>query len=575
MDGARFDRIVRSLTAAASRRGAITSVVAGLLATLAPDADSEAARRRNQRKSRRRDQRVHDDGKKKKKGKKKKGKEPSPPPPPPDPGGTSPPPPLPPTGTGCSTNEECRAHGPCAACAGGQCTANSTFCKLATGNICAECDPASFTCVIRHRRCGDLCVSLTGCCSDDECNVDGAYCAVCRDGECRASDEWCKLNLGGVPNQICAKCHPTEFHCFVPERLCEDRCIPFTECCDNTDCGECGECELGRCLANGQYCVNVYDDCHACAEDEHGNYACVKEGRPCGDQCLPNAECCPGDDSVCHSLYGECALCQGGDCLPDDGVCQDAHDPCHACHPTDGDTFTCVQTGRYCDGQCRRLGACCTSSECGGECASCAEGECLADGGYCRQHYGPCSACNPDTFACGNIIGEACGDTCCEPCHRCTDQATGQCVNNCTEGTSCNRETGNCMCPEGKILCDGSCIDTNTSQNNCGGCVTFGVGERCGSCSECIEGACRPKTGGGCGCSNPRRTCGFAQNCGVGNNSCWCRQVVGGGNGTSCTGLVNKWAPCSACSSAEICVFDDCSPFPEKTSCARRCLALG
>jgi hypothetical protein len=83
----------------------------------------------------------------------------------------------------------------------------------------------------------------------------------------------------------------------------------------------------------------------------------------------------------------------------------------------------------------------------------------------------------------------------------CTDGATncgGSCVNTlsdpdhcggcfiaCTGGKQCTG--GGCGCPSGTTDCSGQCTATSFDRNNCGGC-----GIKCPTGSACRSGSCTP-----------------------------------------------------------------------------------
>ncbi|OFX19421.1 MAG: hypothetical protein A2V77_04205 [Anaeromyxobacter sp. RBG_16_69_14] len=53
---------------------------------------------------------------------------------------------------------------------------------------------------------------------------------------------------------------------------------------------------------------------------------------------------------------------------------------------------------------------------------------------------------------------------------------------------------GNCVCPAGKTVCAGVCVDTQTSAANCGAC-----GKKCPTGQACAGGACACTSGLTCG----------------------------------------------------------------------------
>jgi len=80
---------------------------------------------------------------------------------------------------------------------------------------------------------------------------------------------------------------------------------------------------------------------------------------------------------------------------------------------------------------------------------------------------------------------------------------------------------GQCLCPVGQNLCNSVCVDTTSSNSNCGSC-----GHACAANTMCVRGACASQTvtcpagqqsqGGGCVAAPPREPCkiqnvGYAQ----------------------------------------------------------------
>lgn len=72
-------------------------------------------------------------------------------------------------------------------------------------------------------------------------------------------------------------------------------------------------------------------------------------------------------------------------------------------------------------------------------------------------------------------------------------------------------------CPPGRMLCDGSCVDTDTAGAHCGGC-----GNACGEMESCVGGSCLPE------CAEHETRCGTdcvdtqtdAAHCGGCNDAC-------------------------------------------------------
>lgn len=493
MDAARFDRLVRSLTTAASRRRTVTGLVAGLLAQFAPDAGTDADRRRKQGRRRRRDQQIHDERKKRKSKKKKKPTNPSPEP-------------------ECTSNPQCQAaHGECAVCQSGRCMQSHEYCEGKLGS-CAICIP-SFTCVKFARLCGDRCISDEACCTDEECQASHGECAVCtEEGECFNSGNYCQETYDS--------CHSCEdFRCKRNGRECNGQCIPDGACCTDAECqvshGECAVCsDTGECDNSGNYCQDTYDQCHSCE-----NYTCKRNGRLCEGQCIAEDACCT--DAECRGRYGPCAACLGGECLPDDGYCHDHFDPCHQC---DAQTATCVAIARRCGETCVPLDGCCDDQEClaahGGDCMACLNGQCQPHNPICQFRYGSCHTCKEfldGLYMCAEGEGRDCGDTCiaangccssadCEECEVCT--ADHQCEPKPADPGACSASNASCFTTPGRCGAGNGCYcrQAAAGSGKCGNlCVGFQYAcrhscDECLSNYECIEMGCCRVNGVGVAC---------------------------------------------------------------------------
>lgn len=81
-------------------------------------------------------------------------------------------------------------------------------------------------------------------------------------------------------------------------------------------------------------------------------------------------------------------------------------------------------------------------------------------------------------------------------------------------------------CPTGQTLCAGSCVDTSTDSNNCGGC-----GQVCTAPNTCGGGG----TPGVCGCTDNGMACSSSgQVCGTAVNNCGQTVSCGTCNGKCC-----------------------------------------
>lgn len=547
MDGARFDRVVRSLTLARSRRRAIAGLIAGLLAALDLDGDSEAAaRHRTRRRARGRGHRLNGE---RKKGKKKKSKKPAPPIVTPPPGTPpvvpSPPASPPPPGPGCSSDPECKvSHGSCAICLGGQCVPNHPQCIVAMNNPCAKCSATAFECYRDERLCNDKCIPINGCCTHAECGLSHGECAACEDdGRCVATGTIC-LSLYGP----CSACDMATFTCETDDGVpCGGACLEPGSCCGHADCfashGECAKCVDGACIDDDSYCKTHFGPCHFCNE----NFRCQQEAvsRVCDGQCLYGVECCPDEDSVCQSRYGECSICSQGQCRGSDGFCFGEYDVCHECDALSG---SCVKKGRPCGDICVPLdNGCCDHQECKdalGECAACIDGTCQLNNKICQDAFGPCWQCSSATGACVEGEGRACGNQCLPPGSCCVDV-------DCPPCHLCSMEDGTCALSQ-------KCCSKHAD---------------CGACEACSNGACKTIQSDPGACSGSTASCITSPSgCGP-NNGCLCRQAAAGSGkcGNICVGfLVNNCAEtCADCDANEECIQRSCCP--KRIGCVRKC----
>ncbi len=112
----------------------------------------------------------------------------------------------------------------------------------------------------------------------------------------------------------------------------------------------------------------------------------------------------------------------------------------------------------------------------------------------------PCSIANVAALACsddGHCLASTCKtgySACNQPENGCAFDLTnketcGTCLNNCAVGTVCNAGFCDTQCPVETTECNGSCVDTKSSANNCGGC-----GIKCPTATNgdavCIGGDC-------------------------------------------------------------------------------------
>ena len=167
---------------------------------------------------------------------------------------------------------------------------------------------------------------------------------------------------------------------------------------------------------------------------------------------------------------------------------------------------------------------------------------------------------------------------------RCVDTQTntkncGKCNNSCASHLTCM--SGFCSCAGGKTDCSGQCVDTNHNINNCGKC-----GNKCAAILTCQSGKCRCPAGkvhcgGTCvdtqtddfNCGKCDSKCASHLKCILGKCSC-------SGGKTECNGLCVDSATNSshcgkcgnACPAGVPCVVGVCQCSTGKTFCSGQCV---
>jgi hypothetical protein len=378
---------------------------------------------------------------------------------------------------------------------------------------------------------------------------------------------------------------------------CDGPCPSGQHCCGNGECRECCSgaqcpsrvCCRGSCCAEGQTCEG--DTCSGCMPQ------C--DGRECGpDDC--DGECgpgCSGTTPICSDA-GRCVECvAASDCPdPDPGQCRTRACVNNTCQPQIADDGSnprnaCPGSQVCCSGACA---GCCTASDCTPPArgtATCSQGLCQrfcdnnlhricgADAGVCQECCGndnQCAVLNGtcvDGFCeCSGANESRCGMECinlsiepnhCGTCDRVC--ASGRCLNGqcadpepcgflcnplhdpdceptpCSGDKECSRLTnGICTCPGGMVDCDGDGF--------------------CESCGRCGVTACPddPETGAPGFCC-PGGYCSCGGECCAGPE-CWVT-TQGDGEGTpivrrehcdSTSGCVDCWGRCcTACINGE------------------------
>jgi hypothetical protein len=147
----------------------------------------------------------------------------------------------------------------------------------------------------------------------------------------------------------------------------------------------------------------------------------------------------------------------------------------------------------------------------------------------------------------------------------------------CTDGT--------CACPEGQRFCGGSCRDTGSDPDHCGGC-----GTPCAHDQACVDGACTalsceaPELRCGHDCIDPRNDDAQCGGCSYGDpGGRLCQDECGDGQcdcGQGCTDVLADPLNCGSCghgcAEGESCHLGRCGPAscPEgHVRCAGRCVS--
>jgi hypothetical protein len=156
-------------------------------------------------------------------------------------------------------------------------------------------------------------------------------------------------------------------------------------------------------------------------------------------------------------------------------------------------------------------------------------------------------ACIGDACRCADTL-VTCGDYCFDT--QTDEQNCGGCGQACLPSQICGE--GACVCAEAQVLCGESCVDTANDTRNCGSC-----GNACRSSEVCSDGACACPSGQSlCGDSCSDLTTDGA-NCGSCGNACTGGQECDGGScacpagQTACDGqcieTLTDNANCGAC----------------------------
>ncbi|CAG8750271.1 7150_t:CDS:2, partial [Gigaspora rosea] len=112
---------------------------------------------------------------------------------------------------------------------------------------------------------------------------------------------------------------------------------------------------------------------------------------------------------------------------------------------------------------------------------------------------------------------------------------------------------GKCICSPGLTLCNGTCVDTTSNNQNCGYC-----GNACLDTQACVNGTCICNISGQSDCPTAS-ACGNPQFCG--NSGCVCIQLADGTNSCIIRAAikVNCSSPCDCPHAGQLFINSPCT----------------
>ncbi|TNE51840.1 MAG: hypothetical protein EP343_02985 [Deltaproteobacteria bacterium] len=352
----------------------------------------------------------------------------------------------------------------------------------------------------------------------------GGYRNSCGTGECKngactcsqSEDTLCTQTIGTSTQSECANLQSNTSHCGT----CWSSCLR-TQLCVKGAC----QCEQGKSICkvkNTTKYPNYYED--ICIDLQNDPKHCGTCGTVCGkgQSCLQGVCACPRGQTLCQGACvdlqqdithcGTCgnrckgdATCNQGTCSPCKDVCRDSNSK-YVCVDKQSDVNHCGECQHTCGSG---TTANCSSGQCA--CKDSKHSRCVINklGGRYGDKEVVCIDLQRNSQhcgACGNVCGSgsacvkgACvcqnrGETGCQV-RGASGQMETQCFNLNTDKAHCgvcNKHCGSslcvsgvCQCPQGKTSCGGTCVDTATSTQHCGGC-----GIRCKGNATCKNGVC-------------------------------------------------------------------------------------
>jgi hypothetical protein len=352
-------------------------------------------------------------------------------------------------------------------------------------NVLTDCGGCGSICRMTHAttECG------SGACRFSACETGWGDCN--NDTNQTNGGDGCETDLGAPAN--CGACGAT---CPGDKPYCTGgKCTSIACAPGSADCnGDNVMCEtdlrtVNNCGACGVACGSVANASVSCSEDGTCEPTCnggfdscdnsFSNGCETNIRTLPNCGAC--GTSCSHS--NATSSCGDGNCTL--ALCNSGYGDCNS-NKADGCEVR-LNTATHC-GQCGR--PCALSNAA----SSCSSGSCQVSG--CNSNFGNCDAnasngCETNLQTSAQHCG-ACGAAC--PANFVCQ--AGRCV--------CD---SNSDCASGQTCCGGSCIDTRTSESNCGAC-----GTSCGSGQTCCSGTCRTLATDFNNCGSCGRTCGSNSN---------------------------------------------------------------
>ncbi len=275
-----------------------------------------------------------------------------------------------PQGGRCVPKGTCRDDADC----GGGKTCQDGICAC-PGNLL----PCADGCIQPGFCCGAECLPSGGTCEDGACVCPtgtkpcGLGCAPAGESGC-CGDLDCPAGSGKV-------CVRSKRACACPsgKKECAGVCIPSDRCCSDADCGPNRTCNNGIC-------------------------GCSALEKPCNGTCISQSQCCGGCSGGKTCQNGACACPSGqaecgGTCCPFNEVCQNG-------------TCRCPSNRLVVDGRCVR--PCTTTFDCGGcGCASVGGSPTFCHGGQTDTPCQTTNQCSPNEICMDFVFGgRVCGQIC-------------------------------------------------------------------------------------------------------------------------------------------------------------------